>query len=489
MGGGYYDHEVARAARSTRRDVFQFQGYAAEGATARSAHPALSPHGTIRECANTTPIVIALDVTRSRGDDSRLMYDKLPLFLGQLELGGYVEGAALSLAAIGDSNSDAAPLQVGQFEADNRLDEVLTRFWIEEGGGGTGQESYELAAYYYAKHSQLACLERGEKGYFFFVGDEGFYPKVEAKHIKKWLGREDVTEDVDSAQVFRELQEKYKVFMIYPKKSWRERKADIDAEIKQRVEAAGGQYAGVDVRASLIWNNRNDLDLHVICPSGEEIYYGAKQSQCGGWLDVDMNVRGESLKPVENVRWKKGEAPAGKYRIFVQNYRFHDEPAPTEFRLEVEINGAVQHFDGVVSPNLQVGGQSNVTVYEFTYDPNQREIAELDQDAYAGYDDAVIKRQWASVLPQEHILEIEDPRAIIDVTLGALALSSGKQNLDEYLASLRTREADDERQRQVTQALQPLSDLAALSRVSLVGGGQVPAGGANVRQRTSGARL
>jgi hypothetical protein len=137
----------------------------------------------------------------------------------------FVKGAAISFAAIGDANSDQAPLQVGQFEADNRLDEVLSKFWIEEGGGGTGQESYELAAYYYAKHSILDCNRKGKKGFFFFVGDEGFYPSVSPDHVEKILGRS-ISGPVPSLQAFQALQEKYHVFFVQPEKTWEERKAD-----------------------------------------------------------------------------------------------------------------------------------------------------------------------------------------------------------------------------------------------------------------------
>ena len=149
--------------------------------------------------------------------------------------------------------------------------------------------------------------------------------------------------------------------------------AGIDAEIKRRVEGAGGQYEGVDIRASLLWDNRNDLDLHVITPRREHIYFGAKRSGCGGWLDVDMNVRGETTTPVENIRWARGAAPHGRYRIYVQNYRFH-EPSrlPTPWKVEVEISGEIYHFTGVISPGQQTGSASDMTVFEFDYVPGQR---------------------------------------------------------------------------------------------------------------------
>jgi hypothetical protein len=478
MGGGNYDGDVATRARSSKRDVFTYQGHtttAAQASQARSVHPELDPNGKMRECLNETPIVVAMDVTRSRGDDSRVIYEKLPLFIGQIELKAYVKGAGISFCAIGDADSDRAPLQVGQFEADNRLDAVLSKIWLEEGGGGTGQESYELAAYFYAHHTKLQAYDEGRKGFFFFLGDEGFYPQVSKSQIHRFLGR-DVPEDVPAAQAFAELQKRFHTFLIYPQKTVAERKQDIDAEIKKRVEAAGGRYEGVDVRASLIWNNRNDLDLHVIAPSGEHIYYGHKKAACGGWLDVDMNVSGETTKPVENVQWRRGGAPPGKYKISVHNYRFHeDDGAPTQFRVELEVNGRMQHFDHVISPRGETGPASEIVIAEFTYDPSQRQAPPPPDAAYGQYSDEVILKQWGSVIPPEHILQIEDPKAIIDVMLGALAIVGGGGDLDSYLTDMKGRDQTDLRQDQALRTLGGLAGAFARSRAAT--SGTLPDGG------------
>lgn len=488
MGGGSYSQDVAESLRSTQQDAFSYSAYTVtdqSGAARRAVHPAISPYKTRREVNNETPIVVALDVTRSRGDDTKLMYDKLPMLMGQIALQGYVKNPGISFAAIGDATSDGAPLQVGQFEGDNRLDEVLSRIWIEEGGGGTGQESYELAAYYYSRTNCVRLAKGiGKKGYFFFVGDEGFYPKVDKEQVLRVLG-EELPEDLPASEAFRRLHEKFHVYLLYPKKSFAERKADIDAEIRQRVKAAGGMYEGVDIRASLIWNNRNDLDLHVMTPTQEHIYYGAKRSACGGWLDVDMNVRGETEKPVENVRWQKGTAPKGRYQIYVQNYSFKEpKHDPTPFKVEVEIDGEIQHFSGIVSPKGQTGPASNVPVFQFEYDPEakrRKAAAESDKDPkkdpqkdqYAQYADDVILAQWATVLGQDHILRIEDPKSIIDVLLGALALAEGARDLDGYLADMRQREAGEARIAQVQETLSVLTRPLTAGVVE----GDVPAGG------------
>ena len=479
MGGGRYSIDIARSSRSSNNAAFQQPVVAA-----REVHEALNPYGKRREVNNVTPIVVALDVTRSRGDDTKLMYEKLPQLMGQIELKGYIENPGISFAAIGDATCDRAPLQVGQFEGDNRLDQVLERIWIEEGGGGTGQESYELAAYFYSRtHCVRLAQGTGKKGYCFFVGDEGFYPTVDKAAVRRVIGDE-LTADLPSAEAFRRLQDKFHAFLLFPQKPMEERKANIDAEIKDRVTRAGGLYDGVDLRASLVWNNRNDLDLHVITPAGEHIYYGAKQASCGGWLDVDMNVRGETTKPVENVRWAKGSARRGRYKVFVRNYAFHEsERAPTPFKVELEVGGKITHFEAVISPAGQIGDASDIQVGELMFDPAAQPAAE-PVDQYKNYADDVILAQWATVIPKEHIIRVGDPKSIIDVLLGALAIADGKVDLDTYLKDMRELGSPEERVREVEHALAGLPSAQRVATATVEGEVPPPPAPGDGKKRT-----
>ena len=122
------------------------------------------------------------------------------------------------------------------------------------------------------------------------------------------------------------------------------------SELQARLEREGAQSS--DVQVSLMWNNYNDLDLHVVCPSGERIHGGNKTSDCGGDLDVDANVRAETRKPVENVFWEEGKAPAGKYQVYVHYYKKHKKRRskdPTKFQLIVNAGSDLMEYNGELS--------------------------------------------------------------------------------------------------------------------------------------------
>lgn len=140
--------------------------------------------------------------------------------------------------------------------------------------------------------------------------------------------------------------------------SWYYNGGRADGDIKERVLREGGKYEDNDIRCSLIWNTRTDLDLHCITPNGNRIYYHHKKDYAtGGYLDVDMNVRGESIAPVENIRFE--HAIDGLYKFIVNSYT-NREPENL-YKVEIEIEGEIYTWEG-----NSTGGSQSFSI-EFLY--------------------------------------------------------------------------------------------------------------------------
>lgn len=473
--GGYsrissYD-EAQQATRTLRAstEAFNYSETATRSGNG-SVHQNLNPLNAVRECLDTaampnvTPIVFGMDVTRSRGKDAKIVYEQLMPFLGALYLSGAVADPQILFAAIGDAKSDRAPLQIGQFESDDRMDKDLERLWLEEGGGGTGEESYELLAYFLARHTKIDAIDkRNGKGFCFFTGDEAPYPAVSKDEVKRIIG-DGLKNDIQSPVIFAELQKRFHTFLIYPGKSLEDRQGDIDAEIRQRLLKAGGRFEQCSIRASLIWNTFDDLDLHVVTPNGEEICFHNKKSRCGGELDVDRNAGGrQTREPVENIRWPKGTAQPGKYTVYVQNFAYHDdEIIDVPFTVELEIDGKIQRFEGKTKKG-KTRAESDIKAFEFEYSPEQAVLANSEsRDAYT---DEVILGKWRGLIPDGHIIRLSDAKWTTEAAIGVMAIQSGKKTLAEVLADMHERAVKPEGIDEVARALQPFAAQAVVHAV------------------------
>ena len=103
--------------------------------------------------------------------------------------------------------------------------------------------------------------------------------------------------------------------------SWAYINSDTADAVTMRVKNAGGNVDG-DVRVSLSWDNKDDLDLSLYkVGSRSKIYYGNRKD-FGGTLDVDANAWSIMSEPVENIFWHNmHDLKDGKYVVIVNNYQ------------------------------------------------------------------------------------------------------------------------------------------------------------------------
>lgn len=236
MGGGSWDvgtyRSNVRAAKAAGKSTFDHTDQIRRGRQAAAANALLDPKVTagstspfagkvMREVAisaehpNPTAIGIVLDVTGSNYQAAVTAHGKMPLLHGLLQRKGYVEDPQINFCAVGDAYTDRVPLQVGQFESDNRIDTQLEAIYLEGNGGGQVHETYELAAYFFARHTYLESFDKqGRKGYLFFIGDEMPYDVVRKQHVRDLIG-DQLEADIPTRQIFAELQERYHVFFLF----------------------------------------------------------------------------------------------------------------------------------------------------------------------------------------------------------------------------------------------------------------------------------
>jgi hypothetical protein len=242
MGGGswssdaYDDRTKVRNIRTSTHGpaaAFAHTHAVNTGAAARAVHPKLDPKlvagpsspfagKVMRESRDSAdhpeslPIAVFFDETGSMGGIPVVLEKKLAGLMALLVQKGIAHPQIL-FGAIGDANPtghEAAPLQVGQFESDVLMDDVLDNVYLEGNGGGQHHETYELAHYFVGHHTATdAWDKRGKKGYLFTVGDEAPYAKIRRDQVKRLIG-DDLESDITIEEVFKEVQERWHVFHI-----------------------------------------------------------------------------------------------------------------------------------------------------------------------------------------------------------------------------------------------------------------------------------
>ncbi|MGK6351089.1 YfaP family protein [Parapedobacter sp. DT-150] len=95
------------------------------------------------------------------------------------------------------------------------------------------------------------------------------------------------------------------------------------------------------VHVALSWNSTSDIDLHVVDPFGERVFFQVPTSQSGGYLDRD-DVDGYGP---ENIYWPD-HAPDGTYVVYIHYYGVLNGsvPAPSTACQVKIVNGLGSSF-------------------------------------------------------------------------------------------------------------------------------------------------
>ena len=106
----------------------------------------------------------------------------------------------------------------------------------------------------------------------------------------------------------------------------------------KRVDAGTG-----NLQVSLSWDIDNDIDLHLVQPDSQEIYYGNEVSGNGGELDVDSNA-GCSIDGIRNENITFGDSAvvlAGEYIVRVDFYEECVAAATTNYTVVAYLQGDI----------------------------------------------------------------------------------------------------------------------------------------------------
>ena len=229
MGGTAWSdaHYRSRAAHllAAGRSAFGYDEDIRAQRAAAGVHPLMDPARLKNGCRESRDsdvhpdshaVAVLFDVTGSMRAVPQILQKNLCTLFGLCLRKGYLEHPAILVGAIGDATCDRAPLQVGQFESGNEIEDDLGRLYLEGGGGGQQTESYELGLYFLARKTSIDCLEkRGRKGYAFLIGDEMPYRKVKRREVEAVFG-DRLQADIPLREILDEARQKFEIYFVLP---------------------------------------------------------------------------------------------------------------------------------------------------------------------------------------------------------------------------------------------------------------------------------
>jgi len=135
------------------------------------------------------------------------------------------------------------------------------------------------------------------------------------------------------------------MYISYLKAEMTERRAETEHELMHELQKAlqrVGAKTG-EIVVTLMWDTKDDLDLHVMLPGQYGEISAENPEVAGGRLDIDGNhvLETASSRPIENIYWphcdrtSHNAPPKGEYTVYVKVKERHSHHSESEANLTV----------------------------------------------------------------------------------------------------------------------------------------------------------
>ena len=127
--------------------------------------------------------------------------------------------------------------------------------------------------------------------------------------------------------------------------------------LREQYDACNG-----DITVTLAWQSSDDLDLHLVEPDGNVVYYKHLTSSNGAELDIDMNDGDNSSgTPIENICYRR-TPPAGTYKVYVHFFGKKSTLSEIPYTVYVRNGASKKYFQSV-----HTTVKEKHLIYEFNY--------------------------------------------------------------------------------------------------------------------------
>lgn len=116
-----------------------------------------------------------------------------------------------------------------------------------------------------------------------------------------------------------------------------------------------------DVQATLTWDGTCDLDLHVIDPAGDDVWWRNQPSESGGVVDWHGTCDAVAHGGPENIYWPERSAPSGEYTVVIDYRDTCGKNQTVTWKVTLIVNGEKRTFSGTIGPS------EKIEVVRFTY--------------------------------------------------------------------------------------------------------------------------